>query len=113
MIGIDSVICDFIKRHNLAVEALTDGQLAEALRQAIACGDFARYVRVTDNGQKVDYMPYRRATEMATKYDRMAGCLSVLAKCDFNDSNCSGLDVASARVRKAAQAALSNECLTS
>lgn len=40
------VITDFVKKHRLAVEALTETQLAEAIRQAIACGDFVRHIVV-------------------------------------------------------------------
>lgn len=50
----------FMRAHNIAVNELTERQAAEALRQAIACGDFARLIRFDGHGQSVIYEPYRQ-----------------------------------------------------
>lgn len=49
---------------NAAREKLTKEQLAAALKQAIACGDFLRLVEVTTGNQQVTYIPYRREEEL-------------------------------------------------
>ena len=52
-----------VKRHNLAVEELTEKQVVSAFRQAIECGDFVRYVQ-TDGGQSVVYIPFEREQQL-------------------------------------------------
>jgi len=49
------------RRCNLAIEGLTEEQLAEAIKQAILCGDFQRHVITGTTAQSVVYLPY--ATE--------------------------------------------------
>ena len=61
---------DFIRKHNLAVEALTEQQLAEAFRQAIASGDFMRNV-VSDGRQAVIYLPWREAEHLRGLYNEL------------------------------------------
>jgi hypothetical protein len=64
----DQILESFLKAHSIAVETLTEKQLASALRQAIECGDFTRNVRVTDNAQAVIYIPFAR--EQALKANK-------------------------------------------
>lgn len=64
----DNTLAEFVKKHNLAVEELTERQLAEAIRQAIECGDFTRLVRVDNGGQQVVYIPFTREQELSIKY---------------------------------------------
>jgi hypothetical protein len=52
-----------VKRHNLAVEELTEKQVVSAFRQAIECGDFIRYVQA-DGGQSVVYIPFEREQQL-------------------------------------------------
>lgn len=49
---------EFVRKHALAVEDLTEKQLAEAIRQAIACGDFQKLVCTSNNSQLVVYSPF-------------------------------------------------------
>lgn len=53
---------------NIAIENLTKMQLAEALTQAICCGDFQRLV-TTDGRQTVTYIPFRREQELQTRIE--------------------------------------------
>lgn len=54
----ESKLAEIVKRQALAVEDLTERQLVEAIRQAIACGDFQRYVKADGGGQQVVYIPF-------------------------------------------------------
>ena len=61
---------EFVRKHQLAAEALTEQQLAEAIRQAIASGDFMRNV-TTDGRQAVIYIPRREAESLQTRYHEL------------------------------------------
>lgn len=74
--GLDGILRDFIRKHDIAVEALTEQQIATALRQAIECGDFTRQVRVTDNAQNVIYIPYAREQELELRYKELHDLVS-------------------------------------
>lgn len=54
----ESKLKELVKRQALAVEDLTEKQLAEAIRQALACGDFQRLVCASNNSQLVVYTPF-------------------------------------------------------
>jgi len=56
---------------NAAREKLTKEQLADALKQAIACGDFLRMVEVMTGRQQVTYIPYRREQELTVEIARL------------------------------------------
>lgn len=66
---------EFIRKHQLAVEALTETQLAEAIRQAIFSGDFMRNVVVglpaTSHSQSVVYVPYRELDRLRSLYNEL------------------------------------------
>lgn len=63
---------DFIRKHLLAVNTLTETQLAEAFRQALKAGDFVRYVvAAPDNPQQVLYMPYREYERVNRLYQEL------------------------------------------
>lgn len=58
-----------VREHALAVDQLTETQLAEAVRQAMP--DFVRNVQVSSDGvhhQSVVYIPGREAAEWRRKY---------------------------------------------
>lgn len=61
---------ELVRKHQLAVETLTEQQLAEAIRQAIASGDFARNV-TTDGRQAVIYIPWREVESLRTRYHEL------------------------------------------
>lgn len=69
-VGSSALFGDLIRKHNLAVEALTEQQLAEAIRQAIAAGDFMRHV-VTDGRQAVTYIPWREVERLRSLYNEL------------------------------------------
>lgn len=57
-----------VRKHNLAVEALTEKQLIEAIRQAIASGDFQRLVVTTGGGaQQVVYIPFAEQARLQAR----------------------------------------------
>jgi hypothetical protein len=58
-----------IKQHALAVEKLTQQQLAEAIKQAIVCGDFQRFVH--HDAQQVVYIPFAREAELVAQIDNL------------------------------------------
>lgn len=56
---IEKAITEAIRKHLIAIDALTEKQVCDALKQAIACGDFTMYI--TPNGsQQVIYEPFKR-----------------------------------------------------
>lgn len=61
---------ELVRKHQLAVETLTEHQLAEAIRQAIASGDFMRHV-VTDGRQAVTYIPWREVERLRALYNEL------------------------------------------
>jgi hypothetical protein len=66
----DEFLKDVIRRHQIAVEQLTEQQFVEALKQAIASGDFQRHVRIDDirePAQSVVYVPYRDIEALKTE----------------------------------------------
>jgi hypothetical protein len=69
LVGIAStdLFATLVRRHNLAVNDLTETQLAEAIRQAMP--DFRRYVNVT--GQAVVYLPWLEADRWKTLYHEL------------------------------------------
>lgn len=63
---IRDAIAGVLAHHNVHVEQLTSLQLAEAIRQALAAGDFMRHVTV-DGRQAVTYVPYRERDSLLAK----------------------------------------------
>lgn len=61
--GLELKTAELVHKYNLAAESLTETQLASAIAQAIASGDFVRIVVETDGppdcAQSVVYIPYR------------------------------------------------------
>ena len=69
LVGIAStdLFVDLIRRHNLAVNDLTEKQLAEAIRQAMP--DFRRHVHA--NSQTVTYLPGSDAERWKSLYHEL------------------------------------------
>lgn len=61
--ALDELIC----KHRLAVNDLTEEQLAESIRQACACGDFQRHVCTSNSSQAVVYIPHAREAYLTGK----------------------------------------------
>jgi hypothetical protein len=64
-----TLFAEFVRKHNLAVEHLTETQLADALRQAIEAGDFIRYVHA--NKQMVVYVPFNEVSRLRLQYNEL------------------------------------------
>ena len=69
-VGSSALFGELVRKHQLAVETLTEQQLAEAIRQAIASGDFMRNV-VTDGRQSVIYIPWREVEYLRSLYNEL------------------------------------------
>ena len=67
---------ELVRKHQLAVETLTEQQLAEAIRQAIASGDFMRNV-VSDGRQAVIYIPWREVENLRTRYHELLYAVAI------------------------------------
>lgn len=63
----ESAVAELARKHNVAVENLTEKQLADALKQAIECGDFQRYICEGSHRQAVVYIPFAREQELLGK----------------------------------------------
>lgn len=63
-------IAGVLAAHNVQVEQLTSLQLAEAVRQALAAGDFMRHVTV-DGRQAVTYVPYRERSSALARLQQL------------------------------------------
>lgn len=74
--GFERAVSDLIRQHNLATEQLTTSQLADAIRQALASGDFIRHVR-TDGAQAVVYVPYAEVEKLRAKIATLETALTV------------------------------------
>jgi hypothetical protein len=68
---ITDAIRTLIEEKNIAVDSLTRDQLAEALLQALACGDFVRNVRVDTEAQQVVYVPFREVESLRSQVHMM------------------------------------------
>lgn len=77
---VESLCEELVRRERIAVDELTQKQIASALRQAIACGDFIRQVRVDNRAQTVVYIPFDREQKLE---QRIAELESVLAQARF------------------------------
>lgn len=68
---IGAVTLELVRKHNLAVDTLTEHQVADAIRQAIECGDFVRNVVCGSGAQSVIYLPGRGLDELRANYDEL------------------------------------------
>ncbi len=73
---INAATLELVEKHNIAVEQLTAQQIADALKQAIACGDFVRYVRLGHpSAQSVIYAPYAEVERLRSRIARLESVL--------------------------------------
>lgn len=73
-VGGSALFGELVRKHQLAVETLTEQQLAEAIRQAIASGDFMRNVvhdRHNRSAQSVTYIPWLETERLKTLYNEL------------------------------------------
>ena len=71
MIDIQKHIEELTRKHHLAAEELTEKQFVEALRQAIAAGDFVRFVTQDGTRQGVVYIPFRECERLKTRIEKL------------------------------------------
>jgi len=71
---------DFVRRHFLETERLTEVQLAQAIQQALAAGDFVRFVARDPERQTITYIPYRERETVRSKYNELV--MAVVRKFD-------------------------------
>lgn len=64
----NEVLQGLVRKHHLAVDSLTEQQLAESIRQAISSGDFMRNVLQDGSAQSVTYIPWREVDKWRTLY---------------------------------------------
>lgn len=75
----DEEIFKLIREHNILDEKLTENQMAEALKQALACGDFVRNIHLSRSGSyqsNVTYIPYREVERLKSQIKRLNDALS-------------------------------------
>ena len=61
---------ELVRKYQLSVNNLTERQLAESIRQAIASGDFTRFV-VAGGSQCVSYIPFREVDQLKRLYNEL------------------------------------------
>lgn len=68
-----------VQAHGLAVEGLTEKQLADCIRQAIEAGDLMRHVIVDNrlNKQCVTYLPFQEYDRIRTLYNELIFAVSM------------------------------------
>lgn len=64
-------IASIVRCNQLAIEGLTEKQVAEAIRQAFACGDFIKLTQVGSNSQNVIYIPFANASRLDAEIERL------------------------------------------
>lgn len=69
--NIGAITLELVRKHNLAVETLTEHQVADAIRQAIESGDFVQNVVCGSGAQSVIYLPGRGLDRLRAKYDEL------------------------------------------
>jgi Trk K+ transport system NAD-binding subunit len=63
----EALLADAAKQYNIAHEKFTKKQVMEALKQALLCGEFIRYVNVDNDAQQVVYIPFAREAELQNR----------------------------------------------
>jgi hypothetical protein len=85
----DEAIEKAVMAHSIAINDLTEAQTVQVFKQAIACGDISRLVRVDNHAQKVIYIPFARAQQLEGKLESAKECLRTLRDWDpDNIPNC-------------------------
>lgn len=69
-------LANWLAETQIMIDNLTKDQLADALRQAIACGDFQRCVMLLEMpGQNVIYIPFAREQQLRAEIQRLTDLL--------------------------------------
>lgn len=70
----NEMLTQLVRKNMLAIEEFTEAQFVEALKQAIASGDFQRYV-TRDSAQRVIYIPFQETTRLRTENQKLREAL--------------------------------------
>lgn len=70
---IQDSILEMIRKHHLAVESLTEEQLANAIQQAIHSGEFVRHIY--EDAQGITYIPYREKFRLQLQVTQLQSAL--------------------------------------
>ena len=81
MKSLDEAIQDLVRKHALACNDLIEKQLVEAIRQAIACGDFQRHVCTSNSSQAVIYIPHAREAWLMGRIRELEAGLKLCGGC--------------------------------
>jgi hypothetical protein len=73
-------IKQMIQNHSIAVESLTEKQLAGVIRQMIASGDFLRFVSFDGSAQGMTYEPYRERDALAARVRELESVVSMYGR---------------------------------
>jgi hypothetical protein len=76
MTSMDLVVGALMEQNRLAAEGLTQTQLGEAIKQAIACGEFTKYIVVDSGAQTVVYIPFSREQQLEGRIKRLEKMLA-------------------------------------
>lgn len=77
--AMDKLIEDF----KIKMEKLNREQMADAIKQAIACGDFQKYIMVPDGASCVVYIPFQREQELLDKIKKLEAELTEIRNQDI------------------------------
>lgn len=78
----DAAINRAVKQHNIAIDFLTEQQVCEVFKQAIASGDITRNVLVDNGAQSVSYVPFREKERLEREIKELRAEIYALANPD-------------------------------
>lgn len=76
-LGYDEALRKLVAEHNISCERLTALQIADALKQALACGEFTRHVLEDGMSQRVTYVPYREFERLKSRIEWLEAIAAV------------------------------------
>lgn len=75
----DAAIGKAVREHSISIDKLTEHQVCEVLKQAIACGDFQRFL-APDGAQAVCYIPHNLEQRLLLRINRLRGTLMEISQ---------------------------------
>jgi hypothetical protein len=73
----EAAVAEMVRKNSIAIEGLTEQQIAEAIKQAALAGDFTRHIYMTGQGhaQSVTYIPYQGVEDLRAENARLVALL--------------------------------------
>lgn len=96
--AMDEAIDKAVNEYNLKVAQLTKEQFIDALKQAIACGDFKRHVVAgrdigdLNHSQQVIYLPYAREQYLLNQIEELKTRITEMER-DAFDARCENEEI--------------------